>query len=125
MLRNRTLSFICKHVWLRTEDTNNPFTRKIEKGRTLCIPIAHGEGNYFCDDDTLQQLRDQSLIVFRYGSAEGETGEDFNPNGSRDNIAGIINEKRNVLGMMPHPERASETLLSSDDGSKIWESILG
>lgn len=125
MLPNKTLSFICKHVWLRTDDTNNPFTRKIKKGQTLCIPIAHGEGNYFCEDDMLKKLQDESRIVFRYCSAEGRTGEDFNPNGSRDDIAGIINEKRNVLGMMPHPERASETLLASDDGRKIWESILG
>ncbi len=124
MLPNKTLSFICKHVWLRTEDTDNPFARKIAKGQTLRIPIAHGEGNYFCDDDTLKKLRDQSRIVFRYCSEDGKTGEDFNPNGSRDDIAGIINEKRNVLGMMPHPERASETLLASDDGRKIWESIL-
>ena len=125
MLRNKSLSFICKHVWLRVDDTKNTFTQKIKKGQTLQIPIAHGEGNYYCDDNTLKQLQDQSRIVFRYSSEKGELGEDFNPNGSRDHIAGILNEKRNVLGMMPHPERASESILASEDGKKIWESLLG
>lgn len=124
MLRNRSLSFICKHVWLRVEDTNNAFTRKIVKGSTLSIPIAHGEGNYFCDDDTLKQLQDESRIAFRYSSEAGKVADEFNPNGSRDHIAGILNEKRNVLGMMPHPERASEEILASEDGKKIWESLL-
>ena len=124
MLRNASLSFICKHVWLRTDDVNNPFTRKMTEGETLRIPIAHGEGNYYCDDDTLARLKDESRIVFRYSSASGEVSEETNPNGSRENIAGILNEKRNVLGMMPHPERASETVLASADGRKIWESLL-
>jgi phosphoribosylformylglycinamidine synthase len=125
MLRNKTLSFICKHIWLRTDDVANPFTRKMKKGDRISIPIAHGEGNYYCDDETLKLLQDQSRIAFRYSSAEGVISEEFNPNGSRDNIAGILNEKRNVLGMMPHPERASESILASEDGRKIWESILG
>jgi phosphoribosylformylglycinamidine synthase len=124
MLRNKTLSFICKHVWLRTEDVANPFTRRMKKGDRILIPIAHGEGNYYCDDETLKLLQDQSRIAFRYSSADGSVTEEFNPNGSRDNIAGILNEKRNVLGMMPHPERASESILASEDGRKIWESIL-
>ncbi len=123
MLRNKTLSFICKSIWLRTENTDTPFTHKMKKGELLQIPIAHGEGNYYCDDETLKRLQDKSQIVFRYCSEKGELGEMFNPNGSRDHIAGIVNEKRNVLGMMPHPERASETLLSSVDGRKIWESL--
>ncbi|MBI3312978.1 MAG: phosphoribosylformylglycinamidine synthase subunit PurQ [Candidatus Omnitrophica bacterium] len=124
MLRNRSLSFICKHVWLRAEETNTAFTKKIKKGETLQIPIAHGEGNYYCDDETLKRLQNESRIIFRYSSEKGEVSDAFNPNGSRDNIAGIINEKRNVLGMMPHPERASETILSSVDGRKIWESLI-
>lgn len=124
MLRNQSLSFICKHVFLRTETSNSPFTKGIKKGEVLQLPIAHGEGNYFCDSDTLKQLRAEDRIVFRYSSEKGELGPEFNPNGSVDHIAGILNEKRNVLGMMPHPERASETLLASEDGKKIWESLI-
>ncbi len=124
MLRNESLSFVCRHVWLRVEDTNNPFARKMKKRELLQIPIAHGEGNYYCDEETLARLKDESRIVFRYASEEGEVTEAFNPNGSRENIAGILNEKRNVLGMMPHPERASESILASEDGRKIWESVF-
>jgi len=124
MLRNKTLSFICQHVWLKTEDADNPFTKNLKCGDLLSIPIAHGEGNYTCDDEILQQLQDESRIVFRYASESGETNESSNPNGSRDHIAGILNAKRNILGMMPHPERASEKELASVDGRKIWESLL-
>ncbi|MFA6600482.1 MAG: phosphoribosylformylglycinamidine synthase subunit PurQ [Candidatus Omnitrophota bacterium] len=124
MLRNKTLTFVCRHVWLRVEDAANPFCRKMRQGQKLCIPIAHGEGNYYCDDETLKKLRDESRIAFRYCSEDGEVSEAFNPNGSRDHIAGILNEKRNVLGMMPHPERASESILASEDGRQIWESLL-
>ena len=124
MLRNKSLSFICKPVWLRVEDSKTPFTTGMKKGQTLQIPIAHGEGNYYCDDETLKKLQDESRIIFRYASESGEVSDEFNPNGSRDNIAGICNEKRNVLGMMPHPERASEEILASTDGKKIWESLL-
>ena len=125
MLRNKSLSFICKHVWLRVEDTGTQFTQKLRKGDILRVPIAHGEGNYYCDDDTLKKLRDHSQIIFRYSSNEGKLGDPFNPNGARDHIAGIVNETRNVLGMMPHPERAGEAILTSEDGRKIWESLLG
>jgi len=124
MLRNRSLSFVCKHVWLRVENNKTPFTNGMKKGGVLSIPIAHGEGNYYCDDATLETLKEKSRIVFRYASEDGRTGEAFNPNGSRDGIAGILNEKGNVLGMMPHPERASESLLASEDGRKVWESLL-
>ncbi len=124
MLRNKTLSFICKHVWLRADNVSTPFTRSYKKGETVLIPIAHGEGNYYCDDETLKRLQDENDIVFRYASRDGKTGEEFNPNGSRDHIAGITNQARNILGMMPHPERASEAILASDDGKKIWESLL-
>ncbi len=124
MLRNKSLSFICKHVWLRTENAQTSFTRALKPNQTICIPIAHGEGNYYCDDETLKRLQGESRIVFKYSSESGEVGEAFNPNGSRDDIAGIINEKGNVMGMMPHPERASEPILASSDGRKIWESFL-
>ena len=125
MLRNECMTFVCESVNLRVEDTNNIFTRKLPKGSTIEIPIAHGEGNYYCDDDALKKLQDNSQIVFRYASEAGDVSRDFNPNGSRENIAGILNEKRNVLGMMPHPERVSEAILGCDDGRMIWESILG
>jgi len=124
MLRNRGMNFVCKHVWLRVDDTNNLFTGSLDEGSLLNIPIAHGEGNYYCDADTLKRLQNESRIVFRYSSEEGSTLEEFNPNGSVENIAGILNEQRNVLGMMPHPERATEDLLGSRDGRRIWESIL-
>lgn len=124
MLRNRSLSFVCKHIYLRTETASSPFTKKMKKGEVLNLPIAHGEGNYFCDENTLERLEADDRIVFRYSSEKGELGDEFNPNGSVGHIAGILNEKRNVLGMMPHPERASEMILSSEDGKKIWESIL-
>lgn len=124
MLRNKSLNFICKHVWLRVEETRSPFTQKLTKGQTLSIPIAHGEGNYYCDSDTLKMLQDQSRIAFRYTSQQGELGERYNPNGSLDHIAGILNQKRNVLGMMPHPERASEEILSGSEGRAIWEGVL-
>lgn len=124
MLRNKSLSFICKHVWLRVDNNQTPFTKQYQKQEKILIPIAHGEGNYYCDDATLKQLQDENSIVFRYCSETGQVNEESNPNGSRDNIAGIINKTRNVLGMMPHPERASETILASDNGKKIWESLL-
>lgn len=125
MLRNESLSFVCEHVWLRVEETSSVFTRNLKKGETICVPIAHGEGNYFCDDDTLKRLKDESRIAFRYASKSGQVTKEFNPNGSRENIAGIFNEKRNVLGMMPHPERASEPVLGLDHGRKIFESLIG
>lgn len=125
MLRNRSLSFICKHVYLRTETTNSIFTNRLNQKQVLNLPIAHGEGNYFCDGETLKRLQDEDRIAFRYSSETGELGDEFNPNGSVEHIAGILNEKRNVLGMMPHPERASETVLGSEDGRKIWESLAG
>lgn len=124
MLRNRSLKFVCKHVHVRTENNSTSFTNRLKKGETLNIPIAHGEGNYFCEERTLEELEANKQIVFRYSSETGEVSEMFNPNGSLGHIAGIVNRKGNVLGMMPHPERASETVLGSEDGRKIWESIL-
>jgi len=125
MLRNKSLSFVCEHVWLRVDSTRSAFTQSLSQGDRLRIPIAHGEGNYYCDDATLKQLQDQNRIVFRYVSENGEAGEKFNPNGSRDHIAGIINERGNILGMMPHPERSTDPVLGTPDGRKIWQSLLG
>ena len=124
MLRNKSLRFVCRHVWLKTENNRTAFTQKMKEGQTLRIPVAHGEGNYYCDAETLAELKKDSRIVFRYASAAGAADEESNPNGSLENIAGIVNKKRNILGMMPHPERASESLLASEDGKKIWESVL-
>ena len=124
LLRNKTLRFISKPQSLREETSNTPFTSEYTEGDIVSFPIAHNEGNYFTDDDNLKKLQDQDRIVFRYASATGEVNADTNPNGSVDNIAGIINEKRNVLGMMPHPERAAETVLGGDDGLKVFQSIL-
>ena len=124
MLRNKTLSFICKQTTIRCENNTSSYTRQIKKGGVLRIPIAHGEGNYYCDDETLKKLQGENRIAFRYCSATGEIADEFNPNGSRDHIAGILNEKGNILGMMPHPERSSEEILSGVDGRKIWESLL-
>lgn len=124
MLRNRSLQFICKNVFIRTENPKTIFTNQLKKSALLDIPIAHGEGNYYCDSDTLQELRDNGRIIFRYASESGQVNDASNPNGSVDSIAGIMNEAGNVMGMMPHPERASENLLGSHDGYGIWKSLL-
>lgn len=124
LLRNAGLKYICKQVHLRTETTNSPFTHKLKKGEVLRIPIGHMEGNYFCDAATLDKLRGEDRIAFRYSTPEGAITPEANPNGSLDNIAGILNEGRNVLGMMPHPDRSSEALLGSADGWKIFESLV-
>jgi phosphoribosylformylglycinamidine synthase I len=123
LVRNRNLHFVCKHVFLRVETNQTPFTRELEQGAALQIPIAHGEGNYICDDAVLSELEDQERIVFRYCNARGEITDEANPNGSRSNIAGICNAQRNVLGMMPHPERACESILGSSDGREIFRSL--
>ena len=124
LLRNENLRFICRHVYLRTENEMTRFTKHLEKGQQLSIPIAHGEGRYFADGDTIAALRDNGQIVFRYVDKDNNTGGNGNPNGSVDDIAGIINRRGNVLGMMPHPERAMETLLGSADGRYIFDSLL-
>jgi len=115
--KNKTSKFICKHVKIKCENNTTPFTRKCKKNAVLNIPIAHAEGNYTCDKKTLLELKKNKQIVFTYYKD--------NPNGSIANIAGICNKKRNVLGMMPHPERASEEILGSTDGLCIFRSILG
>ncbi len=124
MLRNESLKFVCRFVHLRVENSDTPFTKKIKKGELLKIPIAHGEGNYAADEETLFELKKNKQIVVRYVDAKGETTKEANPNGSLENIAGVCNVKRNVFGLMPHPERASEKVLGSTDGIKIFKSIL-
>lgn len=124
MLRNRSLKFICDTVNLKVRQANTPFTNKLEEDQIIKVPIAHGEGNYYCDEKTLQELKDNKRIIFTYCSPEGEESLEYNPNGSLANIAGICNEKGNVLGMMPHPERCSEAVLGGTDGYKIFASML-
>src|SRR5437868_8594487 len=124
LLRNAGLKYICKQVHLRVEATDTPFTNSLRKGDVLEIPIGHMEGNYFCDDATLNALRNQNRVIFRYCTPQGEVTAAANPNGSLDNIAGICNEGRNVLGMMPHPDRSSEAMLGSADGLKIFQSMV-
>jgi phosphoribosylformylglycinamidine synthase I len=125
LMRNAGLKYICRQVHLRTETTDTPFTRTLSKGQVVKIPIGHMEGNYFCDPETLTRLKDEDRIVFRYASPTGEITPESNPNGSIENIAGILNERRNVLGMMPHPDRSSESLLGSSDGYLIFQSMIG
>jgi phosphoribosylformylglycinamidine synthase I len=124
LMRNAGLKYICKQVHLRVETEQTPFTHAIVRGQVLKIPIGHMEGNYFCDDSTLQQLERDSRIVFRYATPEGDVTAGANPNGSLANIAGLVSEGRNVLGMMPHPDRSSEALLGSADGLRIFESMV-
>ncbi len=116
MRRNEQLSFICRNVKLKVENTQTPFTNLYTTGEVLSIPIAHGEGNYYCDDQTLAELKKENRILFTY--------HEENPNGSLENIAGIMNARGNVLGMMPHPERAVDALLGSEDGLKLFQSIV-
>lgn len=123
MFRNKSLQFVCKDVYLSVENRNTIFTNLVDGQKSLKIPIAHGEGNYFCDADTLKILQDNNQIVFRYSSPKGEISKEFNPNGSTKNIAGIINKQGNVLGMMPHPERVCNPLLNNTDGQIIFKSI--
>jgi phosphoribosylformylglycinamidine synthase len=122
-MRNRDLHFICRHVNVRVENPATPFTGELEAGAVLSLPIAHAEGNYFCDDATFERLESNGQIVFRYCDESGLTTDEANPNGSRSNIAGICSREGNVLGMMPHPERACEALLGSNDGRDIFRSL--
>lgn len=123
LIRNRDLHFICEHVFVRVETTYTPFTNELERGSVLKLPIAHAEGNYICDDETFTALKQEDRIILRYCDATGRITDGANPNGSRDNIAGICNQQRNVLGLMPHPERACEDLLGSSDGRGIFRSL--
>jgi len=124
LVRNKSLKFICEHVHLRVETTESPFTNACRPGQVLRIPIAHGEGCYFAEPAVVDQLQRENRILIRYCTTDGKITAAANPNGSVDNIAGICNEGRNVFGLMPHPERASEAILGSEDGRRIFESIL-
>jgi phosphoribosylformylglycinamidine synthase len=124
MMRNAGLRFICRPVHIRVEATDTPFTCAARKGQVLTLPIAHGDGNFTCDPATLDALQKNDQIIFRYTMLDGRETPDANPNGSIANIAGICNRERNVLGMMPHPERASETALGSADGVVIFKSLV-
>jgi phosphoribosylformylglycinamidine synthase I len=121
LTRNIGLKFRCMPVHIRVENAETPFTWRYRQGEVLQIPIAHGDGRYVCDEATLQQLRTNGQIIFRYCSPTGELGEAWNPNGSVDHIAGVANAQFNVLGMMPHPERACELLLGSEDGRRLLQ----
>ena len=124
LMRNAGLKYICKQVHLRTETSASPFTSQLRKGEVLQIPIGHMEGNYYCDPETLLELESEDRIAFRYATPAGEINTEANPNGSLSNIAGILNKGRNVLGMMPHPDRSSESLLGSADGFKVFACMV-
>ncbi len=124
LLRNASLRFICKPVYLRTEQTDTPFTNALRPGQVIQVPIAHGEGNYYASEEVLDDLEANGQVVFRYSTADGAVTPEANPNGSARNIAGIVNARRNVLGMMPHPERCAEAILGSEDGLLIFRSLV-
>jgi phosphoribosylformylglycinamidine synthase len=124
LIKNRSLKFICQDVYLKVENKKTDFTRKIKKA-VIRVPIAHGEGNYVADDGEIERLEGEGRVVFRYALPDGRVTDEANPNGSRNNIAGIVGFDGNVLGMMPHPERCSEDLLGNSDGRAVFESVLG
>jgi phosphoribosylformylglycinamidine synthase len=124
MLRNRDLRYHCEHIVMRVEQTDTPFTEAASKGQLLRIPIAHGEGNYFADPDTLAELEATRRVIFRYCDERGDVTDAANPNGAINNIAGICSAGRNVVGLMPHPERACEGVLGSADGRVVFESVV-
>ncbi len=123
LMRNAGQRYICKQVHLRVDTVDSPFTHGLIKSEILRMPVGHMEGNYFCDPKTLAELNNQDRVAFRYASVDGSTEAEHNANGSLENIAGILNEGRNVLGMMPHPDRSSESLLGSADGLRIFRSM--
>jgi len=122
--QNEHLQYRCQWTYLKTENIATPFTNKCKKGQVLKIPISHYEGRYYAGDDVIKELEDGGRVAFRYGTPAGEITAAANPNGALNNIAGIVNKKGNVLGMMPHPERSCEDILGSIDGNIIWESII-
>jgi len=124
MLHNRSLQYQCEFVHVRVEQTDTPFTARCRAGQTLWIPIAHGEGNYYAEPDVVARLEAERRVIFRYTDAAGEATDAANPNGSVANIAGICSEARNVVGLMPHPERACEEALGSADGLVVFESVV-
>lgn len=124
LLRNDSLRFVCKRVAVRTENADTPFTTALRPGQVLTIPVSHGEGRYHADDEVLNRLEANDQVLFRYCTPDGTRSEEGNPNGSVQNIAGIVNESRNVCGLMPHPERCVEPLLGGDDGRFVFESLI-
>lgn len=124
LLRNEKLSFICRDVFLKTENHKTAFTSKISDGKIIRIPIAHGDGNYFAEPDAIKELEDKGRVVFRYCNENGAVSREYNPNGSINNIAGIINENGNVLGLMPHPERYCDEAVGGNDGLLVFQSII-
>ena len=124
LMRNTSVRFACKQTYLRTEQTDTPFTNAIAPGQILQVPIAHGEGNYYASDDVLDRLEANGQVVFRYCDADGNVTPEANPNGAARNIAGIVNDAGNVLGMMPHPERCVEAIVAGSDGAFVFQSIL-
>ncbi len=124
LMRNRDQRYICKQLHLRTETNNSPFTHTLSRGEVLQMPVGHMEGNYFCDESRLAELKRTDRVAFRYSTNSGEVNADANPNGSLDNIAGVLSEGRNVLGMMPHPDRSSERLLGSSDGLRLFNALV-
>ena len=125
LVRNRGLHFVCRTAHLRVETAESPFTRNCKPGQVLAVPIAHGQGCYYADEETLSDLERDNRILFRYVDSQGRVTPEANPNGSINNIAGICNEGRNVLGMMPHPERAADPVMGSTDGRLVFESMIG
>jgi phosphoribosylformylglycinamidine synthase len=123
LMRNQHLRFLSRDVHLRTEEVDTPFTSQMRRGEVFRTPIAHGEGNYFADEETLDDLERNRQVIFRYCDEEGRLTADANPNGSARNIAGICNRRRNVLGMMPHPERCAESILGNAQGLEVFKSI--
>jgi phosphoribosylformylglycinamidine synthase len=124
LLRNKNLHFICDNVYLRVENNDTAFTSRCSSAQVLKIPIAHAEGRFYADEKTLTQIEENQQVLFRYCSAEGNTGDEFNPNGAMHHIAGICNAERNVFGMMPHPERCAESQLGNEDGKILFESLI-
>jgi phosphoribosylformylglycinamidine synthase I len=124
LIRNQSLHFVCKPVWLRVETNETPFTGQLDGEKILRMPVAHGEGSYFADEETLKALESKRQVVFRYTDALGNATSEANPNGSMHNIAGICNEARNVVGMMPHPDRAWDHKLGSEDGKLLFASLV-
>lgn len=124
MLRNRTLTYICRYLYIKPEQLDSPLSATLRDGDVLRIPIGHADGNYFADDDVLDELEREGRVVFRYVNAEGEVDEESNPNGAAHAIAGVRNERGNVLGLMPHPDRCYEPELGTEDGRKMFESLI-
>jgi phosphoribosylformylglycinamidine synthase subunit PurQ / glutaminase len=124
LIRNQSLHFVCKPVWLRVETNETPFTGQLDEEKILKMPVAHGEGSYFADEETLMAVESKRQVVFRYTDALGNATSEANPNGSMHNIAGICNEARNVVGMMPHPDRAWDHKLGSEDGKLLFASLV-